>query len=29
MSLDITLGVGLVVVLLVYLLAALTRPERF
>lgn len=29
MTLDITLGAGLVVVLLVYLLAALTRPERF
>lgn len=29
MSLDLALGGGLVVVLLVYLLAALVRPERF
>jgi K+-transporting ATPase KdpF subunit len=29
MSLDLALGGGLVAVLLVYLLAALLRPERF
>lgn len=28
-SLDLVLGAGLVAVLLVYLLAALIRPERF
>jgi K+-transporting ATPase KdpF subunit len=29
MTLDLALGGGLVVVLLVYLLAALVRPEQF